>query len=325
VEVHEQISASVQAMDDMLNGLLEVSKLDMASAPLNVGPVSLEQLLNRLQLQFRAQAQEKEVALVVQTKAHDLHTDPDQLHRLLANLVSNAVRFTQRGRVLIRTRVRGPWLWIQVWDSGMGIARQDRQRIFEEFVRLPASKDVAPRGRSTGLGLSIVRRVAQRLGLYLVVRSRLGAGSMFAVRLPLERRSEVRTTSVDKSLEELLSGLLVLLIEDDPAARRSMQTLLQYCGCHVLAAQSTEDALAVVDSTLRTPDLIVSDYRLGDQDTGLDAIAKVRAVVGELIPALLMTAERTAPHEAAAYMGVPVLSKPVRATDLVDALTRLRG
>jgi two-component system, sensor histidine kinase len=323
-EVHAQISASVQAMDDMLNGLLEVSKLDIDKTPLAPGPVALPALLQRLQLQFLPQAQAKGIALEVQAQALQVHTDPEQLMRLLSNLLSNAIRFTSNGGVVLRTRLRGNHVWVQVWDSGTGIARENRQHVFEEFVQLQQQgSPVAHGARSVGLGLSIVRRIAQRLGHALVLRSRPGAGTLFAVCLPLASQASQQDPLQRQSLETLLTGKLVLLVEDDPAARQSMQWLLESCGCHVLAAASTEQALTMVDQTLRTPDLILSDYRLGPTDTGLDCMAQVRTAVGEHIPALLMTAERSPPLEAAQQLGVLVLAKPVQLKDLLAALKHL--
>lgn len=331
-KVHAQISASVQAMDDMLNGLLEVSKLDIDTAPLAVREVSLLPLLQRVQLQFQPQAQAKGISLQVQDTALHAQTDPEQLMRLLGNLVSNAIRFTSSGGVLLRARQRASGVWVQVWDSGTGIARADRQHIFEEFVQLPqhnthADSTAKPAGstRSVGLGLSIVRRIAQRLGHRVVLHSRSGEGSVFAVCLPWVQEATAQDSSAKDSLESLLEGKLVLLVEDDPAARRSMQWLLESCACHVLAAASTAQALALVDQTLRTPDLILSDYRLGLADTGLDCIAQVRSAVGEHIPALLMTAERIHPHAAAQQLGVPVLTKPLRIERLFESLQQLQN
>ncbi|XVJ68813.1 MAG: response regulator [Rhizobacter sp.] len=325
--VHRQISASVQAMDDMLDGLLEVSKLDIGDLPLRVGPVHVPALLARLQLQFQAQAQEKGLSLTVQAAASWAYSDADELHRLLANLVSNAVRYTSQGHVLIRVRERGASLWLQVWDSGLGIARRDRLRIFDEFVQISPLKSGLAQASGTGLGLSIVQRVAQRLDHRVVVRSRPGRGSLFAVCVPRVNAPGVTDDAVlgDRALDHYLTGLLILLIEDDVAVRQSMRLLLLSFSCHVLEADSTRSALAVVDSTLRTPDLIITDYRLSDADSGLNAIVKVREAVDETIPALLITAERQPPHDAAARLGVPVLSKPLNTRALTIALSGLLG
>ncbi len=323
--LHRQITASVQTMDDMLDGLLEVSKLDMGHLPLHLAPVYLPALLERLQLQFQAQAQEKALSLTVSTTALWMQSDADELHRLLFNLVSNAVRYTAKGQVLIRGRPRGAWVWLQVWDSGSGIARQDRLRIFEEFVQVSSEKQGPAQTKGIGLGLSIVQRVAQRLDHRFVVRSRSGRGSLFAVRVPRvsEPPAIADAEASERWLEHHLAGQLILLIEDDAMARQSMLVLLQSFDCHVLEAHSSQTALAVVDGTLRTPDLILTDYRLSEHDTGLDAIAKVREAVGEPIPALLITAERQPPYAAAAQMGVPVLSKPLKPRGLSFALSDL--
>jgi signal transduction histidine kinase/CheY-like chemotaxis protein len=323
--LHRQISASVQAMDDMLDGLLEVSKLDIGHLPLRLGPVYLPALLERLQLQFQAQANEKGLELTIMTAELWTHSDSEELHRLLANLVSNALRYTQQGRVLIRVRERGPWLWLQVWDSGLGIARQDRARIFDEFVQISAHAPEQLQTKGVGLGLSIVQRIAHRLDHHCIVRSRPGRGSLFAVRVSQVSAPTPSSDAgtADALLDKYLAGRLVLLIEDDATVRQSMLVLLRSLNCHVLEAYSSETALSSVDNTLRTPDLIITDYQLGVSDTGLQAIMKVREAVDENVPAVLITAERNPPHESAARLGVPVLSKPLKPRDLALALSDL--
>ncbi len=320
--VSNQIIASVRAMDDMLKALLEVSKLDDGALPLEVSSLRISAVFERLKMQFAAQAHAKGVEFHLAACSRHVVSDARQLQRMLANLISNAIRYTEKGQVFVRCRPRGSIAWLQVWDSGPGIASNHRQRIFEDFFQ------VARKARSSadgmGLGLALVRRAAERLGHRVVLRSRLGQGSLFAIGVPLARNTEDDGESANEvSLEKLLSARMVLLIEDNCAVRQSMRVLLRSFNCHVLEAESLRAALSVVNQTLRTPDLIITDYRLGEFDTGLDAIVQVREAVGEAVPALLITAETLLPHDEAAKIGVPVLPKPLETGALAKVLSSL--
>jgi two-component system, sensor histidine kinase len=314
-----QIGTSVKAMDDMLGALLEVSRLDDGHLPLQVAPVALGPLFQRLALQFTAQARAKGLDLHVRATSEHVVSDPFQLQRMLANLLSNAIRYTSSGRVLLRCRVRGAEACLQVWDTGVGIAREHRSLVFNEFFQVARTPREGAQG--LGLGLSIVHRLGQRLGHRLTLRSRPSRGSMFGIVVPLEAGSGAKSNAA-ASLAELLAGQVVLLIDDDATVRKSMQTLLASFGCHVMEACSTPSALQAVDASLRTPDLIITDYRLSAEDTGLEAIARVREVVGEMLPALVITAEIHQPRAAAQALGVAVLAKPLQVDVLASELHR---
>jgi signal transduction histidine kinase/ActR/RegA family two-component response regulator len=315
-----QIGASVQTMDDMLCALLEVSRLDAGTLPLQVAPLSVANLFERIKLQFAVQAHEKGLVLEVRPCAAWVVSDAYQLQRVLANLMSNAIRYTAQGGVTVRCRVRGSVAWLQVWDSGRGVARADRQRIFEEFVQVVSAQ--RSRAEGLGLGLSIVRRVTQRLGHSVVLRSSLQRGSLFAIGVPLDVAAGTHAAGDKAQLAALLSSQLILLIDDDAVVLKSMRTLLEAFQCHVLIAESVNAALDAVEDSLRTPDIIISDFRLSKSDTGLHAIARVRNLVGEEIPAVLLTAEVDAARAAAHPFGIPVLAKPLQVQALATELAR---
>jgi signal transduction histidine kinase len=318
----EQIDASVHSMDDLLAVLLDMSKLDTGSVAPRLETLAFEPMAQRLHKQFEAQARDKGIDLCVQADNSHLISDAQQLHRVLANLLANAIRYTApRGRVLLRSRRRGTTLWIQVWDSGIGIAREHRQQIFDEFYQVQRAQH---RGRDgLGLGLSIVKRVTRLLGHPLHVRSRPGRGSVFSVGVPLGMASP-QPDSDSARLSALLRNQLILVIDDDHIVRKGMHALFMSLHCHVLLADSTAAAVRATQDSLRTPDLIVSDYRLGNGDTGIDAIAAVRTEAAEQIPALLMTAEIGAePHAAARALGIAVLPKPLQPRALARELERM--
>lgn len=313
-EVIEQIDASVRSMDDLLSALLEVSQFDAGAVALQRGTFPIADVLEQVRLKFEPQARGKGLELEVRASPLQVHSDFFQLERIVSNLVANAIRYTRHGGVRVRCRERGKAVWVQVWDSGIGIARQHRHMVFEEFFQVPRAARVGKQG--LGLGLSIVQRAAHRLNHTVRVRSREGKGSLFEVALPAAT-SEDRSTA---QLAPLLDGRLILLIDDDDSASKSMAALLGAFNNHVLIARSAAEALEVVHESLRLPDLIISDYRLADGQTGLEAVERVRALAEESIPALIVTGE---PRSAQAA-GIPVLPKPVQTDALASALKHLR-
>lgn len=321
MDVIEQIDASVRSMDDLLNALLEVSTLDAGSVPLRPRTFTIAELLEPVRLKFDPQARAKGLRLELDmpSPAARIHSDHFQLERIVSNFVANAIRYTAEGVVRLRCRRRGNALWVQVWDTGIGIARQHRQKVFEEFFQV-SRKDRSSR-QGLGLGLSIVQRAALHLGHAVRLRSREGRGSMFEVEVPLAPPEHAD----DLQLAPLLDGLLVLLVEDDGAVRQNMASMLAAFNCQVLAASSLAEALEAVDKSLRLPDLVISDYRLAENATGLDVIQQARALAHEDIPSIVVTAElasRAAEADLRAA-GIPVLTKPLRADALASALKRL--
>ena len=318
-DVVEQIGASVQSMDDLLNALLEVSKLDAGAVPLNLRAFSIADVLEPVRLKFDAQARAKGLRLELTAPSVRVHSDAFQLERIVSNLVANAIRYTVHGGVRVRCRQRGNTLWVQVWDSGIGIARQHRDKVFEEFFQVSRTSRTSRQG--LGLGLAIVQRAVHRLGHAVRLRSREGRGSVFEVGVPLASLEDHHSIQ----LAPLLDGLLVLLVDDDRTVRQSMVSMLTAFNCQVLSAESVAEALEAVDQSLRLPDLIISDYRLTDTETGLDVIEQVRELAMEAIPALVVTAELggRAADAALRSAGIPVVPKPLRADALASALKRL--
>ncbi|WP_334190500.1 ATP-binding response regulator [Noviherbaspirillum sp.] len=314
----EQIGASVQSMEDLLGALLEVSRLDAGTVPLQLAVFPINQMLERVHLQFDPQAQAKGLKLALADSPVRVYSDFFHLERIVSNLVANAIRYTTTGCVRIRCRRRGSILWVQVWDSGIGIARENRHKIFEDFFQVCRTARSSRQG--LGLGLSIVQRTAHRLSHGLRVRSRPGRGSLFEIGIPVAIADADDPRAVQ--LAPLLDGRLVLLIDDDPMVLKSMATLLTTFNCQVLSAGTISDALAIVDETLRLPDLIISDYRLGDGITGPDAVARVRALTQEDIPAVLVTAEPAAVPQSFSA-AIPVLAKPLHPAALAAALQRV--
>lgn len=315
-ETIEQIGASVQSMDTLLSALLEVSKLDSGAAPLQIRAFPVSEVLSRVHAPFSPQAEAKGLRLDLVASPAWVRSDFFQLERVLCNLVANAIRYTQTGRVHMRCRRRADTLWVQVWDTGIGIAREQRGRVFDEFYQVNRTPRQGKEG--LGLGLSIVQRTVHRLNHGMRMRSRPGRGSLFEIGVPILQQQEIDASAAQ--LAELVDGRLVLLVDDDPMALKSMATLLTAFNCQVLSAVSMADALATVGDTLRLPDLIISDYRLADGHSGVELIEQVRALAHECIPAMIVTAEPQSVPEAAVSNGISVLAKPLSVQALAPAL-----
>jgi CheY-like chemotaxis protein len=241
---------------------------------------------------------------------------------LLQNLVSNAVKYTPSGRVLVGARRRNGRLVVEVWDTGLGIPTAKQKVVFREFQRLDQGAKVA---RGLGLGLSIVERIGRVLEHAVTLKSQPGRGSVFRVEVPIVVGQTASVTPLEKPRAPAtpLSGLRVLVLDNEPAILEGMRTLLSGWGCEVLTAGDQEAALAHLKE--RTPEAILADYHL-DDGNGLDAIGTLRAAAGRDLPAVLLTADRTLTlREAAAGQGVHVLNKPVKPAGLRALLVQWRA
>jgi len=251
-------------------------------------------------------------------------SDPILLERILLNLVSNAVRYTARGGVVVGCRRRGTNLRIDVCDTGAGIPEEQRERIFGEFYQL-AGPD-PDRNSGLGLGLAIVDRLGQLLGHPVELNSRLGHGSRFSVLAPLVAQPNAAREMQVPSLAivDPARGRRVVVIDDDRLVLDGMRGILQSWGCQVQTATSDAAALANVAKNGGKPDLIISDYRLADGKTGIQAVEQLREAVAAPVPAFIITGD-TAPERLreASAAGFHLLHKPVSPMALRAMLNRL--
>lgn len=310
---------SVEAMQSLLNALLDLSRLEAGTQPVEIHPVRVSELLRRLALDLGARAEQKHLSLRVHPSPAWVSSDPELLYRILLNLTANAVDNTRQGGVLVACRSRGPWLRIEVWDTGIGIPATSLSEIFKEFVQLDNPE--RDRRKGLGLGLAIVDRTARLLGHRIDVRSRPGRGSRFAVEVRCcqpeqhfaERRQSCRTKPV------AADEARVLLIDDDPASREAMVAVLKGWGYRTdTLPDYREGPLASI------PDAIVCDFRLPGPKNGIEVIAALRQACGREIPACVVSGD-TDPTLAqlAADAGLPLLHKPARAARLEAVLRRL--
>lgn len=320
----ERIAASAGAMENLLDSLLDISRLDANVVHPNVRPFALQPLLDRIAADERPGADARDLELKARPTDAWVNSDPVLFERILGNLVSNAVRYTRRGRVLVACRRRGDKLRVEVRDNGVGIAPESHDAIFQEFVQLHNPE--RSRDKGLGLGLPIVRRLTELLGHRLTLRSCPGNGSVFAVEVPLAEAIEEGGAVEAVRPPGDLGGLRVALIDDDPLARSSMQSLLSSWGCEVTAAGDMDALVDAVNRGSHPPQMIISDFQLDGSCNGIDVIRSLRAWQGETIPAVLITGD-TAPEtlRLAQNEGLPLLHKPVRPARLRALLNRLPG
>lgn len=317
-----RLQMALNGLGNLLNGLFDLSRLDSGTVTVNKRPVDVANLLAEVGNAFAGPAQAKGLEFRV-AMPHGLwvDTDPLILARVLSNLTANALRYTAQGRILVGCRRHAGHVEIQVLDTGIGIAQDECDRIFGEFYQVPhVARD---REHGLGLGLAIVARAVQLLGGQIQVRSTLGKGSVFSITLPRAPAPEP-TLARPVNAQEPFAGS-VLVIDDDPELRESMQRLLAEWQHPVLVAASREDALALADRHPGDIRLIVSDYRLAADVTGIEVVEAVRHRLGRQVPAVIVTGDTSAqPIAEAARHGFRLVYKPVEPQVLAALMTSIR-
>ncbi len=320
----ERIDASFQAAENLLDALLDTSRLDAGTYRPEVGAFALNELFESLQAQFAVVAEQRGLRLRVMPTTLSVCSDPQLLRRILQNFLSNALRYTRKGSVLlgarrVRGEVRGE-VRIEVWDSGPGIAAEQRARIFDEFQRLEQPSPWGEKG--LGLGLSICDRLASILGHRLDLHSRVQHGSCFAVSVPRSAAAPARRQRVQRSGPDKQLPLTVLCLDDDATILEGMRALLSRWGVDCLVALDVAQARAQLQ---RVPiDLILVDYHLADGVDGLQAMQQLRVDRPQLPPVAMITADGSSDlKQQARALGYPVLHKPVRPAALRALLTSL--
>jgi signal transduction histidine kinase/CheY-like chemotaxis protein len=322
----DKVQASVQALESLFVSLLDISRLDAGAIRPNLQEFRIASLLGLIEANFLPQALAKGIKLDVVNSTAVVRSDPALLERVLSNLVSNAVRYTSRGRVLVGCRRRGARLRILVFDTGPGVPGRFHQDIFEEFFQL--ANPERDRTKGLGLGLSIVKRTAEILDHPLILRSEVNRGSVFGIDVPLLATHSVpavrtRFASPDPSR---FAGTFVLVIDDDKDSRFAIEALCIQWGCHVVGAGSAEAALQKLQEHLRSPDLIISDFRLQGGETGITAIEMIRHRTEDSIPAIVVTGDTSVVNLGLTRQSrIALMFKPINAEKLWAAADKLLG
>jgi signal transduction histidine kinase/CheY-like chemotaxis protein len=318
----QQIESSVSALDGQFSALLDISRLDAHSVEVRRSVFGVGVLLNRICQDFAVEAAAKSVELRVAPCRARIRTDPILMERILRNLVSNAVRYTQRGRVLVGCRRRGAEIEMQVWDTGVGIAPEHRELVFKEYFQVNNSE--RDREKGLGLGLAIVHRLSRLLDCRLSLKSRAGAGSCFSVVAPLAQPHETSPASEAPSAPPSPEKGLIVVIDDEAPIRSGMSALLARWGYDVVVAGSADEAVACLSSHTVCPDLVISDHWLREGETGFDVIDRLRAEYNADIPALLISGDTSAELRAeVGALNVVLLHKPTPNGKLRAAISSL--
>jgi len=324
-EIVAGVNASVQALQEMLDVFFDYSRLDAQSTDVKQQPFAIDAVFDKLRLCFANSAAEKGLRLQIRPSSAWVLSDPVLLQRILLNLVSNALQYTPQGNILVSCRrVHGnTQARIEVWDSGIGIAMPNHEKVFEEFFQVENPE--RDRNKGLGLGLSMVQRACRLLNHPLMLRSGLGCGSRFSFLVPLAPTLSALTseTPVDATPMGELAGLHVLLVEDDALGSRALQGLLIAWGCQVSVAGDAEMACELVRQG-PSPNYVVSDYRLRGAHNGIDAIRLLRELSGQDIAACLISGDTEMDlRQKAQAAGLVLLQKPVPPAKLRSLLRRV--
>ncbi len=313
------INGSVDALEGLFSELLDITKIDTGGVDVTPEHFNVGDIFRKLRLHFEPVAFEKGLALRFRGESHNIYADPLLVERILRNLVSNAIRYTNDGSVLVSCRRRDGRLLLQVWDTGVGIREREIEQIYEEFYQVPYSEALSPQQRKgLGLGLAIVKRLAGLINSPLSLRSEPGRGSVFSLQLPLGKAPRPRGPS-DMSRKAPLGLTLdhkfIVVVEDEPAVRGGLEVLLKGWGARVASFETVEASRAwalTADSAADRPDLLIVDYRLEQGHTGVEAIQVLRDRFGADVPAIMVTGSTMTGHEAEAQAhNFHLLVKPV--------------
>lgn len=293
LDLVRSINASVVALEVLFNELLDISKLDSGVIQPNLSAREIQPLLSRLHNDYAQEAAEKGIKLRIRPSRAVVSSDHVLLERILRNLISNAIRYTHAGGVLVACRRRGGELRIEVRDSGVGIPAYEQERIFEEFYQVGDSTRHSKKG--LGLGLAIIRRLCELLGYRIELKSLPGRGSVFAVTVPLAAvgPQRLQATKTEERAATEFNGKVVVVIDDEQAILDGTKALLSHWGCTVVVGTTTDEALDELGRLGRYPDLIIADFRLQQGATGVETIRRIRHEMGSAIPAIVVTGSTT--------------------------------
>ena len=312
------INESVDALEGLFSELLDITRIDSGGVEVHAQHFEFADILRKIRLHFEPSAFEKGLELRLRGGRRVAFADPLLVERIVRNLVSNAIRYTNDGSVMLSCRQRGERLLIQVWDTGVGIRPAEQGRVFDEFYQVPHTAAVSPEQRKgLGLGLAIVKRLADLMAAPLTLRSTPGRGTVFALELPVGRAPRVAQERVSLKAPSgvTLDGRLIVIVEDEPAVRAGLEVLLQGWGATIESFDSVAASRAWAegsDPARVKPDLLIVDYRLEEGRNGVDAIKALRSRFGAAIPAILVTGSTMTGHDKEAQEhDFHLLIKPV--------------
>ncbi|HEX5363504.1 MAG TPA: ATP-binding protein [Gallionella sp.] len=327
-KIIQRLDQAMGTFNGLLEALLNISKLDAGVIKPEYTPIQVPKLLDWLEQSFSAMAHEKGLGFKTRSSMKEalvICSDLDLLKSVLMNLVSNAIKFTTSGAILVSARRRGEEVLFQVWDTGIGIDPEHLENIFDEFYQI--NNPQRDRTSGLGLGLAIVNRALMLLGVEVTCRSKIGIGSVFGFRLPLARASDMEThqsatvTSRNEAIDELFArGKRFIVVEDDRLVAQAMVNCLEAMGGEVVYFKNAEEALQ--HANIEFGDYYIADYMLGGRLNGIQLLNQLRQRMGRHIKAVLLTGD-TSPAfiREAEDCNWPVLHKPVNTSRLISSLS----
>jgi signal transduction histidine kinase/ActR/RegA family two-component response regulator len=323
VNLVERIEESTSAMDGLFSGILDISRLDAGVVGVHPEIFAIQPLLDRICNDYRIEAQKKFIRLVTHPCGALVETDILLIERIIRNLVSNAIRHTSDGRVVVGCRRLRDRIRVEVWDTGPGIPPTETERIFQEYFQLQNPE--RDRTMGLGLGLAIVRRLSSLLNCPVKLKSEVGQGSCFSVEIPRAPATAIPNTPSLLLHSSSIHGL-VLVIDDELAIRDAMSSLLTTWGYSVITAGTGREIKDLLTRCPNRPDVIICDYRLRGDENGIDVVRELQTEFNEVIPAMLITGD-TAPDRLveAQASGLLLLHKPVPNGKLRAAIISLMG
>ena len=323
-EAVAQQTQAIDAMSRLTNALLDISKLESGAVRPDPADFAVAALFEEMRNEFASLAASKGLELRIETGAPSAHSDPSLVGQILRNLISNAIKYTHRGRVTLRSAAATAGVRLEVADTGVGIAADHLPYIYDEFYQVGVASNTAREGY--GLGLSIVHRLVRLLGLRLEVNSEVGRGSTFTLVLPAGTRAAkggIEAVASTDRLESPAGSARILLVDDDAGVRNATAMLLRVEGFEVLCAASLEEAGQALREKPRI-DLVIADYHLQKGETGIEVIAAARAVAGEHVGAVLVSGDTSSTlRDVAANDRLRIVSKPIQADELLSIVAEL--
>lgn len=317
-DIVTKLNSSVNASEAIIGALLDIARLDQGDLKPNPEPINMRELLSPLVDEMRMRAHEKGLQLKAAIQPCWAVADSTFLYRIVQNLVSNAVKYTEKGKVLLTVRKQGSRVLVNVYDTGIGISAEQQALIFSDFYRTNESKE-----HGVGLGLGVVRRLTHQMNSRINVSSTVGKGSCFSLTLPLSLVQQAKV-SIPTNKHNTFKGLRVLCVDDQQENLDAMQTLLTRWGVKVVLADNWEDGIKQAD--IFSPQILLMDYQLGDDRDGLSLIKAIRAHLDVTLPAALITAAQEESLEAKCKaQGVSYLNKPLKPAKLralLQSMTR---
>ena len=323
-EAVTQQGQAIDAMSRLTNALLDISKLESGAIRPDPADFAVAALFEEMRSEFASLATSKGLELRIENGAPAAHSDPSLVGQILRNLVSNAIKYTQRGRVTLRSAPAASGVRLEVADTGIGIPADHLPYIYDEFYQVGVASNTSREGY--GLGLSIVHRLVRLLGVKLEVNSEVGHGSTFALELPAGARDAEDGTAAPSAADRpgaLAGSARILLVDDDAGVRNATAMLLRVEGFEVLCAASLEEANRALRETPQI-DLVIADYHLQKGETGIEVIAAAQAVAGEHLGAVLVSGDTSSTlRDVKATDRLRIASKPIQADELLSIVAEL--